>query len=369
MANLFEKYLLHPIERPITDADAKVDLIRSADNPIMDFFYESAFYRHDCVICDTIYALPYNELFCFMSTNNNDDVLDATVKMEINGQEIILDRPCYVQVPAYVPHGKIEIFDVKTPVFSYVAGFGREHLSTPEANWIREPEITIDELMHHVKGPDFPTGGLIINKDELKSAYATGKGRARIRGEYTIESDKNGDSIVFTSIPYKVSKEKLTVDLDKLCEDGEINGVKSIRDETTHKGVRFVIELEKGVSSAPIIAKIFKKTQLENTYSINQVALVDKKPRLLNLKQLIEICFKDINSFKKVLANNEYHLDYENSKVQLGPLKLYKDGSLGARTALLKQPYNDDPSTTGILVTSKEDMDEYLKIAEEPIDD
>lgn len=153
---------------------------------------------------------------------------------------------------------------------------------------LNNPDCTISDIMEDISGPDFPTGGLIINKDELKSAYATGKGRARIRGEYTIESDKNGDSIVFTSIPYKVSKEKLTIDLDKLCENGEINGVKSIRDETTHKGVRFVVELEKGVSSAPIIAKIFKKTQLENTYSINQVALVDKKPRLLNLKQLIE---------------------------------------------------------------------------------
>ena len=149
------------------------------------------------------------------------------------------------------------------------------------------PECDIKELLEIVTGPDFPTGGLLINKDELTTAYLTGKGRARVRGEYHIESDKNGDTIVFDSIPYKVSKDNLTIELDKLCEAGELNGVTTIRDETNSQGVRFVIELAKGVSAEPIIKKIYAKTKLEDTYSFNQVALVDKKPRLLNLKQLL----------------------------------------------------------------------------------
>ena len=158
------------------------------------------------------------------------------------------------------------------------------------ANYLLEnPNCEIKELLNFVSGPDFPTGGVIINKDELPAAYVTGKGRARIRGEYTIESSKGADTIVFTSIPYKVSKEQLIIEIDKLCEDGVIEGVVAIRDETNKEGVRFVIELAKGVSSEPVIAKLFKNTRLEDTYSINQVALVDKKPRLLNLKQLLEI--------------------------------------------------------------------------------
>ena len=158
------------------------------------------------------------------------------------------------------------------------------------ANYLLEnPNCEIKELLNFVSGPDFPTGGVIINKDELPAAYMTGKGRARIRGEYTIESSKGADTIVFTSIPYKVSKEQLIIEIDKLCEDGVIEGVVAIRDETNKEGVRFVIELAKGVSSEPVIAKLFKNTRLEDTYSINQVALVDKKPRLLNLKQLLEI--------------------------------------------------------------------------------
>lgn len=151
------------------------------------------------------------------------------------------------------------------------------------------PTCEVKDLLNFVSGPDFPTGGLVINKDELPTAYLTGKGRARIRGEYTIESDKKGDSIVFTSIPYKVSKEQLTIDLDKLCEEGKLDGVVAIRDESNKDGVRYVIELAKGVSSEPIISKLFKLSRLEDTYSFNQVCLVDKKPKLLNLKQLLEI--------------------------------------------------------------------------------
>ena len=170
---------------------------------------------------------------------------------------------------SFAPHNLREVMDAATHV-------------------LNNPDCEVKDLLNFITGPDFPTGGLLINKDELATAYLTGKGRARVRGEYVIESSKTGDSIVFTSIPYKVSKEKLIVDIDKLCEEGEINGVKAIRDETNQDGVRFVIELDKGVSAEPVIAKIFKSTQLEDTYSFNQVALVDKKPMLLNIKQLIE---------------------------------------------------------------------------------
>lgn len=153
----------------------------------------------------------------------------------------------------------------------------------------QNPGCDIKEILNYISGPDFPTGGTIINKDELPAAYLTGKGRARIRGEYVVESDKKGDSIVFTSIPYKVSKEDLVKEIDKLCEEGKLENITAIRDESNKDGVRFVIEVAKGVSTEPIISKLFKMTRLEDTYSFNQVALVDKKPQLLNIKQLLEI--------------------------------------------------------------------------------
>ena len=155
---------------------------------------------------------------------------------------------------------------------------------------LNNPKCEVKDLLEFVKGPDFPTGGLVINKDELATAYVTGKGRARIRAEYTIESSKSGkDCIVYTSMPYKVSKSDLIAEIDKLCEEKKIEGIAAIRDESGKGEVRFVVELEKGVSAEPIIAKLFKLSRLEDTYSYNQVALVDKEPRLLNLKQLLEI--------------------------------------------------------------------------------
>ena len=179
---------------------------------------------------------------------------------------------------------------------------------------LENPTCEVKELLNYVNGPDFPTGGLIINKDELATAYITGKGRARMRGEYTIETDKSGkDSIIFTSIPYKVSKEQLVIEIDKLCETGVLDGITAIRDETNQKGVRFVIELAKGTNVEPIIAKLFKNTRLEDTYSINQVALVDKKPRLLNLKQLINT----YNEHQKDVLLRTTNFDLEKVKARI----------------------------------------------------
>ncbi len=153
MGKYFEKYILHPIEKEITDADAKVDLVRSADNPIMDFFYESAFYRHEYVICDDIYALPYEEIFCFASTNGDPEKLGATVKMEINGQLFETDKNTMLVVPALVPHGKIEVTNVEVPIFSYVAGRGREHVGLPKENWKTEDVPPIEQMATYNNGP------------------------------------------------------------------------------------------------------------------------------------------------------------------------------------------------------------------------
>ena len=215
----------------------------------------------------------------------------------------------------------------------------------------QNPGCNINEILNYIKGPDFPTGGTIINKDELPTAYLTGKGRARIRGEYTVESDKRGDSIVFTSIPYKVSKEDLVTEIDKLCEEGKLEGITAIRDESNKDGVRFVIEVAKGVSTEPIIAKLFKMTRLEDTYSFNQVALVDKKPQLLNIKQLLEIYIdhqKDV-----LLRKTKFKLDKIAARIHIleGLLKALEnidniivlikksESSAAAKTALMSQ-YN-----------------------------
>ena len=187
------------------------------------------------------------------------------------------------------------------------------------------PAATVSDLLRFIKGPDFPTGGLIINKDELATAYSTGKGRARMRAEYKIETKGGRDSIIYTSIPYKVSKTELIKEIDALCEEKKLEGITEIYDDSPRGGVRLVVELAKGVSAEPIIAKLYKMTRLEDTYSFNQVALVDKKPQLLNLKQLLQIY---IDHQQDVLVRKtKYEADKISAKIHIleGLLKALED--------------------------------------------
>ena len=154
---------------------------------------------------------------------------------------------------------------------------------------LTNPMASEDEILDHIIGPDFPTGGTIINKSELRDAYRTGKGRVRIRGDYHVESKGGKDILVFDSIPYKVSKETLVTSIDLLCEEKKLEGISEIRDESNKQGIRFVIELAKGINGDVIANKLYRLTDLEITYSINQVALVEKTPRLLSFKQLIDL--------------------------------------------------------------------------------
>ena len=187
------------------------------------------------------------------------------------------------------------------------------------------PKASVNDLLRFVKGPDFPTGGTVINKEELATAYTTGKGRARIRADYKIESKSGKDSIVFTSMPYKVSKTELIKEIDKLCEEKKIEGIAEIYDDSPGDDVRLVVELAKGVSAEPIIAKLYKMTRLEDTYSFNQVALVDKKPQLLNLKQLLQIYIDHQRDV--LLRKTKYEADKVSARIHIleGLLKALED--------------------------------------------
>lgn len=153
-----QQYLLHPAADHADDSEAKVVLIRSKDNPIMNCFYESCFYRRDYVICDTEYALPYTEFFSFTSTDRELRKLGATLTMEIAGQKFTTDQNCVIEVPAFVPHGHITLTDMTSPVFSYVMGPGREHASLPKASWHPENLGVLDEIVRYYNGDTVKLG-------------------------------------------------------------------------------------------------------------------------------------------------------------------------------------------------------------------
>ena len=155
--------------------------------------------------------------------------------------------------------------------------------------YIDNPEITIEELMHHIKGPDFPTGGIIQGYQGIKDAFETGRGRIVIRSKTDIEVSESGrETIVVTEIPYMVNKREMIEKIAELVENKKIEGISYINDETTMKGVRIVIRLKKDANANVVLNTLFKYTPLQSSFSVNNVALVKGRPRTLNLKDLIK---------------------------------------------------------------------------------
>lgn len=154
----------------------------------------------------------------------------------------------------------------------------------------RNPEITIEELMQYVKGPDFPTGATILGRKGIVDAYTTGKGSIITRSKTHIELLKNGKSrIIVTEIPYEVKKPAMIEKIATLIKDKKIDGIVDLRDETSRKGIRVVIELRKNIVPEVMLNQLFKLTNLQINYSANMIALVNNEPKLLNLKSALQV--------------------------------------------------------------------------------
>jgi DNA gyrase subunit A len=154
---------------------------------------------------------------------------------------------------------------------------------------IDHPDCTIDDLLEFVKGPDFPTGAFIYGRSGMREAYRTGRGSIRIRSRVDVEERSRGmESIVISQIPYALNKSNLVEKIAALVNDRKIEGVSDLRDESDRKGIRIVIDLKKGVIPDIIINKLYKYTTLETSFGINMLAVVNNRPQLLNLKQILE---------------------------------------------------------------------------------
>lgn len=152
---------------------------------------------------------------------------------------------------------------------------------------MENPEITIKELMEHIPGPDFPTGGHIMGKKEIKEAYHTGRGKLKVRAVATIEEHRGRNRIVVTEIPYGVNKANLIKKIAEYVRDKEIEGISDLRDDTNRTGMRIIIDLKRDAIPKVVLNNLFKKTQMEVTFGIINLALVNGEPRVLTLKELI----------------------------------------------------------------------------------
>jgi len=156
-------------------------------------------------------------------------------------------------------------------------------------NYERIEDVTLDDLMEYVKCPDFPTGAMVVINDELKEAYATGKGRVVIRATHTLEEHNGYQRLIFTAIPYQVSKTAIIDRIVTLVREGRLDSVRDLRDESDRKGMRLVVELKRGVTPQTVVNQLLKYTQLQSTFSIQMLALVNSEPRTLSLKRCLQI--------------------------------------------------------------------------------
>ena len=158
---------------------------------------------------------------------------------------------------------------------------------------IHNKDIKINELMKHIPGPDFPTGGTIIGKDIIKTGYKTGRGSFKIRGDINIEQLKNGkERLVITNIPYQINKSSLNEKIVELIRDKKIEGISDIRDESNREGIRVAIDLKRNTEPETVKRQLYKYTSLESSFSFNTLAIVDRKPKNCNLKDFLESFLK-----------------------------------------------------------------------------
>lgn len=153
---------------------------------------------------------------------------------------------------------------------------------------MEQPDCTLEELMQCIKGPDFPTGGIIMGYAGMRAAYATGRGKITLRGKTSFETVRGRESIIITEIPYMVNKARLVESIADHAKDNRIEGIYHIQDESSREGMRVVIELKKDANPQIVLNKLFSYTQLQDTIGVNLLALVNGEPKVLTLKQILE---------------------------------------------------------------------------------
>ncbi|MCF0173058.1 MAG: DNA gyrase subunit A [Bacteroidales bacterium] len=182
--------------------------------------------------------------------------------------------------------------------------------------YIDNPDITIDGLMEHVKGPDFPTGGIIQGYQGIRDAFETGRGRIVIRSKVDVEVADNGrETIVISEIPYQVNKREMIEKIAEMVENKRIEGISYINDESDRKGMRVIIQLKMGAPSNVVLNMLYKYTQVQSSFAVNNIALVDGKPQLLNLKDLIHYFVR--HRHEVVVRRTRFELDKAEKRAHI----------------------------------------------------
>ena len=205
---------------------------------------------------------------------------------------------------------------------------------------IDDPDCSIDDLIRIIKGPDFPTGAIILGKSAAREAYMTGQGKVNVRSVCEIEEDKRGRMrIIVSEIPFQVNKARLIESMAELVKDKKVEGISAIRDESNREGTRIVIELKKDTNPNVILNRLYKHTALQTSFSMIMLALVDGEPRILNLKQILEEYLKH----QKVVVTRRTRFDLAKAEARAHILEglLIALDNIDEVIATIRSAYND----------------------------
>lgn len=213
---------------------------------------------------------------------------------------------------------------------------------------IDTPDATIDDLMKHVKGPDFPTGGIICGCKPILEMYRTGRGQMRVRGKAGIEEGKQGrETIIITELPYIVNKAKLVENMAHLVQEKVLEGISDIRDESNRHGIRIVVELKRGVVPKVLLNNIFKHTQLQTTFGAILLAIDHGRPKIMNLKELLQ-CFIN-HRFEVITRRTRFDLEKAEARAHiLEGLKIALD-NLDAVVKIIRNSKNRDEARAQLM--------------------
>ena len=182
--------------------------------------------------------------------------------------------------------------------------------------YIENPEIDIPGLMKYIKGPDFPTGGIIVGKDNIKNAYMTGRGFVKVKSRVEIEEIKNNKSrIIVSEIPYQVNKARLIEKIAELVKDKRIEGISDLRDESDRSGMRIVVEIKRDYNPNIVLNNLYKHTQLQDNFSIIMIALVNNEPKVLNLKEMIH--YYVLHQREIIVRRTQYDLNKAEARAHI----------------------------------------------------
>ena len=215
--------------------------------------------------------------------------------------------------------------------------------------YIDNREITIEEIIKIIKAPDFPTGGLIYGYDGVKDALSTGRGRIVLRAKTEIETDGNAEKIIVTEIPYQVNKAELIKKIADLVNEKKIEGISNINDESDRRGMRIVIDVKRDANSGVVLNTLFKMTSLQTSFSVNNICLVNGRPKQLNFKELIHFFVE--HRHEVVIRRTQYELEQAEKKAHILEGLLIALDHLDAVITLIRASKTVEEAREGLMAT------------------